>query len=485
MKDFEVYLLISSLMIIMFMLLSIRRKAILERQKLVLSALSVLSSEAHSISSPVSKCGGKKYKLPCGCKNKCNGGCRKKYKLPCGCKNKCNGGCRKKYKLPGGCKNKCNGGCRKLKNHLKNITRKMSNCGCNKPKRKSVMHVITSPSPSSVLSAISSITSPTSSTSPKLVIKRRRRRRRPRRKSIDLENSPTIFIRSNSGKYLKVNNKENFMELHFKDPFKLARNKKNVTQQQLNKKNHKNIIQLFSKVASPTVSSVVSPTVSSVVSPTVSIVVSPTVSSVVSPTVSSVVSPTVSSVASSTVSSVVSPTVSSVASSTVSSVVSPTKEKNCNLPNYGLEADPISYRRTKGLVGLKSCSNPTLSKEMGKPFLGHISVHDEPILNNTDDFEDRKFDPYYLGRFKNLNHHLRFKNMASAFSDKFAKQKMKKIVVKKAFPELKDPYAKVPKEMRDLPNSVSMQISDNSKTPNFFKNDDAFDNKVNDAYKLY
>ena len=416
MKDFEVYLIISSLMMIMFMLLSIRRRAILERQQLVLSAL---SSETHSNYSPVSKCGGKKYKLPCGCKNKCSGECRKKYKLPCGCKNKCS---RK---------------CRKWKNHLKNITRKMSNCGCNKPKRKSVMHVITSPSPSSVLSEISSITSPTSSTSPKLVIRRRRRRRRPRRKSIDLENSPTIFIRSNSGKYLKVNNKENFMELHFKDPFKLARNKKNVTQQQLNKKNHKNIIQLFSKVAAPTVSSVVSPTVSSVVSPT------------------------------------------------VSSVVSPIKEKNCNFPNYGLEADPISYRRTKGLVGLKSCSNPTLSKEMGKPFLGHISVHDEPILNNTDDFEDRKFDPYYLGRFKNLNHHLRFKNMASAFSDKFAKQKMKKIVVKKAFPELKDPYAKVPKEMRDLPNSVSMQISDNSKTANFSKNDDAFDNKVNDAYKLY
>ena len=394
MKDFEVYLIISSLMIIMFMLLSIRRRSILERQQLVLSAL---SSETHSNYSPVSKCGGKKYKLPCGCKNKCSGECRK------------------------------------WKNHLKNITRKMSNCGCNKPKRKSVMHVITSPSPSSVLSAISSITSPTSSTSPKLVI----RRRRPRRKAMDLENSPTIFIRSNSGKYLKVNNKENFMELHFKDPFKLARNKKNVTQEQLNKKNHKNIIQIFSKVAPPTVSSVASPTVSSVASPT------------------------------------------------VSSVVSPIKEKNCNLPNYGLEADPISYRRTKGLVGLKSCSNPTLSKEMGKPFLGHISVHDEPILNNTDDFEDRKFDPYYLGRFKNLNHHLRFKNMASAFSDKFAKQKMKKIVVKKAFPELKDPYAKVPKEMRDLPNSVSMQISDNSKTANFFKNDDAFDNKVNDAYKLY
>ena len=139
MKDFEVYLIISSLMMIMIMLLSIRRRAILERQKLVLSAL---SSETHSTSSPVLKCGGKKYKLPCGCKNKCS---RK---------------------------------CRKWKNHLKNITRKMSNCGCNKPKRKSVMHVITSPSPSSVLSAISSITSPTSSTSPKLVIKRRRRRRR-------------------------------------------------------------------------------------------------------------------------------------------------------------------------------------------------------------------------------------------------------------------------------------------------------------------
>ena len=155
------------------------------------------------------------------------------------------------------------------------------------------------------------------------------------------------------------------------------------------------------------------------------------------------------------------------------------------MPNYGLEADPISYRRSKGLVGLKSCSKPTLSKEMGKPFLGHISVRDEPILNNTDDFEDRKFDPYYLGRFKNLNHHLRFKNMASAFSDKFARQKMKKLVVKKAFPELKDPYAKVPKELRDLPNSVSMQISDNSRTQNFFKNDDAFDSKVMDAYKLY
>ena len=78
MKDFEVYLIISSLMIIMLILLSVRRRAILERQKLILSAV---SSETHSTSSPVSKCGRK---------NKCDGGCRKRNKLPCGCENKCN-----------------------------------------------------------------------------------------------------------------------------------------------------------------------------------------------------------------------------------------------------------------------------------------------------------------------------------------------------------------------------------------------------------
>ena len=564
MKDFEVYLIISSLMMIMFMLLSIRRRAILERQKIALASVVSAHNSPTSPSSPSkcnkvkiinnlpvknkctggckNKCSGgcrRKHILPCGCINKCTGECRRKQKLPCGCINKCSGECRRKHILPCGCIGRCNRKCKKWRRIFRKMHKKKSDCGCDKPKRKSVMHV-TSPSPASILSVLSSISSasspssPVSPTSPTIIIRRRRRRPRrrlvlkprirvrspprrrvrspsrrrpckrvkslPRRRvrslpkviSTEVNDTPTIFIKANNNKYVKVDKSEPVMELDFRDPFKLARNDSNVTQEEINKKNHMKIAKVF---GTKTDTSVRTP-ISSVESPTPSTARTP--STTASRTPSTTASPTPSTVESPVASTVVSPTASTVTSTTgrkVAETISTTrsdvmkkedfrKGKNCNKPNYGLDASPVSYIRKRGSVGLRSCSKNTLSRKMGKPNLGHISDDDSGILNNTDDFEDKKFDPYYLGRFKNLNPHLRFRNMAAKFTDRYSKEHLKKVVVKKAFEsDLKDPYAKVPKELRDLPNSVSMQISDNSTNTQFEK--DAFDSKYLDAYKLY
>jgi hypothetical protein len=512
------------------MLLSIRRRAILERQKLALASVVSAHNSQTSPTSPTSpsKCNQVKIinnnKCAGGCKNKCSGGCRRKHNLPCGCINKCSGDCRRKHNLPCGCIGRCNRKCKKWRRIFRKMHKKKSDCGCDKPKRKSVMHV-TSPSPASILSVLSSISSPSSPvspTSPTIIIRRRRRRPRrrlvlkPRRRvrslpkviSTEVNDTPTIFIKANNNKYVKAD--KPVMELDFRDPFKLARNDSNVTQEEINKKNHMKIAKVFgtktdtsvrtptSSVESPTPSTAVSQTPSVTTSPTPSTTASPTPSTTASPTPSTTASPTPSTTASPTASTVVSPTASTVTSTTgrkVAETISTTrsevmkkedftKGKNCNKPNYGLDASPVSYIRKRGSVGLRSCSKNTLSREMGKPNLGHISDDDSGILNNTDNFEDKKFDPYYLGRFKNLNPHLRFRNMAAKFTDRYSKEHLKKVVVKKAFEsDLKDPYAKVPKELRDLPNSVSMQISDNSTNTQFEK--DAFDSKYLNAYKLY
>ena len=101
-------------------------------------------------------------------------------------------------------------------------------------------------------------------------------------------------------------------------------------------------------------------------------------------------------------------------------------------------------------------------------------------------FEHKKFDPFYLGRMNNLNHDLRLKNLSNAFSHRVKTQKMKgHAIKKKAFDgQLKDPFSTVPKLERDIPGTVSMQISDNG-SPVDSSLQNAFSDRLTDSFKLY